>query len=58
MKRIEFTEQEEQALLGLLDAACRHAGLQAANAAAVWAAKLQEAQEIADAQAETDELMS
>ncbi len=48
MKRIEFTEQEEQALLGLLDAACRHAGLQAANPAAVWAAKLQEAKEVAE----------
>ena len=48
MKRLDFTEQEEQALLGLLDAACRHAGLQAANPAAVWAEKLKNAEEVED----------
>jgi len=41
--RIECTEDEAKLLLMALDAALRHAGLQAAEAAVIWHQKLRAA---------------
>ncbi len=42
-KTITFNEEEAKALMELLHAACRYSGLQAANPAAVWQLKIQNA---------------
>lgn len=54
MKQLQYSEQEEQALVFLLDAACRWAGLDAANRAAVWQQKLMQAEKVVTDEPDTD----
>lgn len=58
MKHIKFSEQEEQALLVLIDAGVKAGGLQLCTAAAVWQQKIQNAEESSadDSVVDTDKL--
>lgn len=54
MRNITANDNELQALAVLLDAAVKHSGLQAVDAAAVWKRKIETAEEVAEE--ETPEL--